>query len=544
MDIKTILLYGAFAIVSFNLWSDWKHEHPSTPSEIALPVQTQQAPSASNETPSEHQPFKVDNVNATSRMLHIKTDVLNIQLDLDSGAMMNAELIKYPATEGSQEPFVLFSEDVYHQYFATTEFVTMDNQNPQNVKIHFTSTQNQYDLANQNELKVVLQGLTDNNVQIDKVYRFKRGSYVVNIDYKLHNLATTPWKAYLNQQLVWKNPVVPESSMFQIGSFTGASFGQPGKHRYKKVSFEQMQKENLDVEANGGWVAMQQHYFLTAWVPNQTGLNRLYTQTKKGEYVIGSVSEPYTLNPNDTLNLNSQLYVGPEDTSVLKQLAPGLDLTVDYGWLWFLSDALFSFMKKINYVIGNWGWSIVLITVLIKAMFFRLSASSYRSMANMRRLQPKLEGLKQRFGDDKAKFSHATMELYKQEKVNPLGGCLPILVQIPVFIALYWVLVESVELRHAPFILWIKDLSAADPYHVLPMIMGLTMLIQQKLNPTPPDPTQAKVMMMMPVFFTILFWAFPAGLVLYWIVNNSLSILQQWWITKKYADATPAKVKA
>ena len=457
MDIKTILLYGAFAIVTFNLWSDWKHEHPSTPSEIALPVQTQQAQSVSNETPSEHQPFKVDNVNATSRMLNIKTDVLNIQLDLDSGAMMNAELLKYPVTEGSQDPFVLFSKDAYHQYFATTEFVTMDNQNPQNVKIHFSSAQNQYDLGNQNEMKVVLQGLTENNVQIDKVYHFKRGSYVVNIDYKLHNLATSPWKAYLNQQLVWKNPVVPESSMFQIGSFTGASFGQPGKHRYKKVSFDQMQKENLDVEANGGWVAMQQHYFLTAWVPNQTGLNRLYTQTKKDEYVIGSVSEPYTLNPNETLSLNSQLYVGPEDTSVLKQLAP---------------------------------------------------------------------------------------ELYKQEKVNPLGGCLPIIVQIPVFIAVYWVLVESVELRHAPFIFWIKDLSAADPYHVLPMIMGLTMLIQQKLNPTPPDPTQAKVMMMMPVFFTILFWAFPAGLVLYWIVNNSLSILQQWWITKKYADTTPAKVKA
>lgn len=541
MDIKTILLYGAFAIVSFNLWSDWKHEHPSTPTEQALPLQTQQIVTHESKPVEQTQPFKVDNVNSNSRMLDVKTDVLNIQLDLDSGAMMNAELLKYPASESSQKPFVLFSKDAYHQYFATTEFVTLDNQNPQNVKIHFTADQNHYMLNEGNELKVELNGVTENNIQIDKIYHFQRGSYIVNIEYRLHNQGSESWKAFLNQQLVWKNPVVPESSMFQIGSFTGASFGQPGKHRYKKVSFEQMQKENLDVEANGGWVAMQQHYFLTAWVPNQTGLNRLYTQTNHGQYVIGSVSEPYTLQPNESLNLSSQLYVGPEDTSVLKKLAPGLDLTVDYGWLWFLSDALFSLMKNINYVIGNWGWSIVLITVLIKAIFFRLSASSYRSMANMRRLQPKLEQLKQRFGDDKAKFSQATMELYKQEKVNPLGGCLPILVQIPVFIALYWVLVESVELRHAPFIFWIKDLSAADPYHVLPMIMGLTMLIQQKLNPTPPDPTQAKVMMMMPIFFTILFWAFPSGLVLYWIVNNSLSILQQWWITKKYAEPVVKK---
>jgi YidC/Oxa1 family membrane protein insertase len=324
--------------------------------------------------------------------------------------------------------------------------------------------------------------------------------------------------------------------MFQIGSFTGSSFGQPGKHRYKKVSFDDMKKQNLDVDANGGWVAMQQHYFLTAWVPNQKSLNRLYTQSNHEKFTIGSVSEQYTLEPQQSLNLSSQLYVGPEDTAVLKKLAPGLDLTVDYGWLWFLSDALFSIMKAIESVIGNWGWSIIFITILIKLMFYRLSASSYRSMANMRRLQPKLEQLKQRFGDDKAKFSQATMELYRQEKVNPLGGCLPILIQIPVFIALYWVLVESVELRHAPFMLWIHDLSASDPYHVLPLVMGLTLFIQQKLNPTPPDPAQAKVMMMMPVFMTILFWGFPAGLVLYWIVNNTLSILQQWWITKKFKD--------
>ena len=227
------------------------------------------------------------------------------------------------------------------------------------------------------------------------------------------------------------------------------------------------------------------------------------------------------------------MYVGPEITSVLKGLSPGLDMTVDYGWLWFISSILFSVLKWVNHWVNNWGFSIIIVTVLIKLAFFQLSASSYRSMANMRKLQPKLEALKARFGDDKAKFSQETMKLYREEKVNPLGGCLPILIQIPVFIALYWVLLESVELRQAPFIFWIQDLSAKDPYHILPIIMGITMLIQQKLNPAPQDPVQAKMMMLLPVVFTFLFISFPAGLVLYWIVNNTLSIVQQWFITRQ-----------
>ena len=234
------------------------------------------------------------------------------------------------------------------------------------------------------------------------------------------------------------------------------------------------------------------------------------------------------------------MYLGPEITDVLKSIAPGLDLTVDYGWLWFLSSLLFSLMKSIYSFVGNWGLSIILVTLLIKLAFFRLSATSYKSMASMRKLQPKLLALRERYGDDKAKISQATMELYKQEKVNPLGGCLPIVIQIPVFIALYWVLLESVQLRQAPFVFWIHDLAMPDPYHILPVIMGMTMLIQQKLNPAPPDPMQAKVMMFLPIVFTGLFWNFPSGLVLYWIVNNSLSILQQWYITRKYSDNKPA----
>lgn len=331
--------------------------------------------------------------------------------------------------------------------------------------------------------------------------------------------------------------------MFHVGSYTGASYSVPGQYKYKKVSFKDMEKNNLNADANGGWIAMQQHYFLSSWIPAKEAKNTIYTRASSGDYSIGSVSQAIQVKPGQSQNVSAGLYVGPENTEVLQGIAPGLDLTVDYGWLWFLSSILFSIMKAIHSVVGNWGWAIVLVTVLIKLAFYRLSASSYKSMAGMRKLQPKLQALRERYGDDKAKLSQATMELYRAEQVNPLGGCLPILVQIPVFIALYWVLLESVELRQAPFIFWIKDLAAADPYHVLPIIMGATMLIQQKLNPAPPDPTQAKVMMFLPVLFTALFWSFPAGLVLYWIVNNTLSILQQWYITRKYSDDKPSTKK-
>lgn len=528
MDMKNLLLYGAFAIVSFSLWSDWKASHTKTSEPAAIVQTTSQQPMIES-APMEQ-----------SKIIHVKTDVLDLEISLDQGQVIGASLLKFPQNfEKNSNPFQLFTSNEAHQYFATSGFVTMQNGQPKNIPVRYFATSNEYVLdVNQKELKVVLDGQGENGIHIQKTYTFKPGSYVIDVRYQIQNNTNETLKTYLNQQISWKNPQIPESSMFQIGSFTGASYGQPGQHRYKKVDFDQIKKQNLDADANGGWVAMQQHYFLTAWVPAQNMMNRLYSQYNDNRYIIGAVSEPYTLVPQQSREIQSQLYVGPEDTAVLKTLAPGLDLTVDYGWLWFLSDALFKFMKTIYGFIGNWGWSIIFITIFIKLCFYKLSASSYRSMANMRRLQPKLEQLKHRFGDDKAKFSQATMELYRQEKVNPLGGCLPILVQIPVFIALYWVLVESVELRHAPFIFWIKDLSAPDPLHILPLLMGLTMFIQQKLNPTPPDPMQAKAMMFMPIFFTILFWAFPSGLVLYWIVNNTLSIIQQWWITRQFGEKT------
>jgi YidC/Oxa1 family membrane protein insertase len=526
MDMKNVFLYGALAVVSFSLWTDWKSNHPN------IQTQTPIQQTISDEKHSENDIQKAPHV-------RVKTDVLNLTISLDKGQVIDASLLKFPQTFQDPKPFNLFNYQDNHEYFASSSFVVMNEGIPFEIPVQYKSAKQEYELNTQEkELKVVLEGHSETGVDIEKIYTFKPGSYVIDVTYNIKNQTAESMKTYLNQQISWKNPSVPESSMFQIGSFTGASYGQPGKHRYKKVAFDQIKKQNLDVDANGGWVAMQQHYFLTAWVPSQNMMNRLYSQYHENQYTIGSVSEPYVIAANQEKTIQSQMYIGPEDTAVLKSLAPGLDLTVDYGWLWFLSDAIFKLMKTLEKIIGNWGWSIVLITVFIKLCFYRLSASSYRSMANMRKIQPKLEQLKHRFGDDKAKFSQATMELYRQEKVNPLGGCLPILVQIPVFIALYWVLVESVELRHAPFIFWIKDLSAPDPLHILPVLMGLTMFIQQKLNPTPPDPMQAKAMMLMPIFFTILFWAFPSGLVLYWIVNNSLSIIQQWWITRQFSEKT------
>ena len=541
MDFKTLFLYAAFAVLSFNIWNEWKHEHAAPIVEaksIAQQSNAAQSPQSLSQALIES-PIAADE---PTQLIHIKTDVLDLKLNSHNGNVVHAFLNQFPSTsQNPSQPFELFKQDLQQDYYASSQWVSMENNQPYPLQVKYSANAYEYTMEpEQDVLNVVLSGISKEGMQVQKTYTFHKGSYVIDIQYQIQNTSPTTLKTYLNQQLVWKNPSIPESSLFQIGSFTGGSYGQPGQHRYKKISFDDMKKQNLDVDAQGGWVAMQQHYFLTAWIPNQTGINRLYTQSNQDKFIIGSVSEAYTITPQQNLNLNAKLYVGPEDTAVLKTLAPGLDLTVDYGWLWFLSDAIFSLMKSIHAVIGNWGWSIVLVTVLIKLLFFKLSASSYRSMANMRRLQPKLEQLKQRFGDDKAKFSQATMELYKKEKVNPLGGCLPILIQIPVFIALYWVLVESVELRHAPFVMWIQDLSAADPYHILPLVMGLTLFIQQKLNPTPPDPAQAKVMMMMPVLMTILFWGFPAGLVLYWIVNNSLSILQQWWITKKFKDVSLA----
>jgi YidC/Oxa1 family membrane protein insertase len=356
----------------------------------------------------------------------------------------------------------------------------------------------------------------------------------VEVEYRIDNQGTEEWSARPYHQLQRTPP--QETSRF-LYTYTGGVLYSP-EEKYEKIDFGDMADENLSRDVKAGWAAMIQHYFLAAWIPAAEETQRYYTRALSGErYVIGMIGQPVKVAAGSEQITDARLFVGPKLQDVMEKVAPGLELTVDYGKLTVLAKPIFWLLEKIHALVGNWGWSIIFLTMLIKGAFFKLSETSYKSMANMRKLAPRLQALKERYGDDKQKLNQAMMDMYKTEKVNPLGGCLPVLVQIPVFIALYWVLLESVEMRQAPFMLWINDLSAKDPYFVLPLIMGVTMLIQQKLNPAPMDPIQAKVMMILPVVFTVFFAFFPAGLVLYWVVNNTLSIAQQWVITRRVERA-------
>ncbi|MBA2648425.1 MAG: membrane protein insertase YidC [Legionella sp.] len=553
MDTRRIILFMALTLVGLSLWNAWQVDNPSVPTAVSQQANTQTTTEGhllpQTIVSDKNQPQSMDAETQKplnpSQLIQVKTDVLHLTIDTKQGDVVSSLLLKYPlSVDDKNTPFPLLQNQANERYVANSSLIVSSGQNIKPLDLNFTSSQNQYELSsNQKQLVVSLVGNTQTGLQVKKDFIFTQGSYLIEVRYEIANKSEQLWQGYLNTQLLRSSPKEDKSSVFHVGSYTGASYSSPGQHRYQKVSFGDMSKNNLSVESKGGWIAMQQHYFLSAWVPQPDSQSTFYTRAINGDYTIGAVSPAIKLNPDEKKTISSKLYIGPEDTTVLKTVSPSLDLTVDYGILWFVSSLLFSLMKTIYNFIGNWGWSIVLVTVLIKLAFYRLSATSYKSMASMRKLQPKLQALRERYGDDKAKISQATMELYKQEKVNPLGGCLPIVIQIPVFIALYWVLLESVELRQAPFIFWIKDLASADPYHVLPLIMGATMLIQQRLNPAPPDPMQAKVMMFLPVLFTGLFWSFPAGLVLYWIVNNTLSILQQWYITHKYGEETVPKNK-
>ncbi len=552
MDIRRVILYAALALVTYSLWTGWQHDYPPTPlqkteqtqseSQASSPSDGSLLPTMKNDVggQTEKGPLVAKNStpSSTGQTIQVKTDVLNLTIDLRQGDIVNAQLVKFPVSvEEKDTPITLLQNKAGERYVANSSLFTTNNGQAKNIDVGFKASQKEFILTpGEKTLRVILTGKTADNLDVKKEFIFTKDSYLIQVNYLLDNEGSSTWQGYMNTQFLRSSPQEDKSSIFHVGSFTGASYSNPGVHRYQKINFKDMTKSNLDVNAKGGWIAMQQHYFVSSWIPKAESSSMFYTRAVDGDFTIGAVSQPIKVEPSQKKEISSNLYLGPENTAVLKEIAPGLELTVDYGILWFLSSLLFSVMKAINSVVGNWGWSIVLVTVLIKLAFYRLSASSYKSMAGMRKLQPKLQTLRERYGDDKAKMSQATMELYKQEKVNPLGGCLPIIIQIPVFIALYWVLLESVELRQAPFIFWIKDLAVADPYHVLPIIMGATMLIQQRLNPAPPDPMQAKIMMFLPILFTGLFWNFPAGLVLYWIVNNTLSILQQWYITRKYSE--------
>jgi YidC/Oxa1 family membrane protein insertase len=556
MDIKRTILIVALAVVSYVMVLKWNQDY----GQAALPTQNVAASSttapalpdtasgnnASNsaDVPSANTDTSTPTetpVAASKDLIHVKTDVLDIAIDPQGGDIAQLRLPLYPRRQDHPDvPFQLFDNGNERTYLAQSGLTGVDGPDARSTgRPVFSTDKKTYELAPGQDQVVVDLKFSENGVNYIKRFTLKRGLYDVQVSYLIDNESGKPWNGNLFAQLKRDASSDPSSSTATgTATYLGAALWTSSEP-YKKVSMKDIDKGQLKETVQGGWVAWLQHYFVTAWIP-QKGDNNV-VQTRKdsqGNYIIGFTGPTLTVEPGKTAETSATLYAGPKSQGVLKELSPGLELTVDYGILWFIAQPIFWLLQHIHSLVGNWGWSIIFLTMLIKGIFFPLSAASYKSMARMRAVAPKLAALKEQFGDDRQKMSQAMMELYKKEKINPLGGCLPILVQMPVFLSLYWVLLESVEMRQAPFMLWITDLSIKDPFFILPIIMGATMFIQQRLNPTPPDPMQAKVMKLMPIIFTFFFLWFPAGLVLYWVVNNCLSIAQQWYITRKVEAAT------
>ena len=529
MELARVFLLGALFLVAFMLWNAWQNEYPPNSYEIGSANFIKKQLDNKVTLPATTTVTSIKNGNK-NRFIHVETDVLDVWIDTVGGDIVKANLLHYPQypNQASSTPFQLLSNDNANYYVAQNGLILSGKKQA----LQYQSDKDRYKLnPGQSELNVSLLCNTCGKTKVQKKFTFKRNDYLIPVSYQISNYSPSIFEGRLYVQFQQRKIDKPHS-LFNISSYTGGAISTQDKP-YQKISFDKMKQGNISLVTQNGWVAMLQHYFLSAWIPPIGQEFHFYSYAKGNIYTLGMLGTPFQVQPGMAFVSESKLYLGPESMDRLKAAAPHLDLTVDYGILWFISMALFWLLKFIHHYVGNWGWSIVIVTILIKLAFYHLSAKSYRSMASMRNLQPRLQALKERYGDDKQKLTQATMALYKAEKVNPLGGCLPILVQIPVFIALYWMLLESVELRQAPFIFWIHDLSAKDPYYILPVLMGLTMFIQQRLNPPPPDPTQAKVMQFLPIFFTALFLNFPSGLVLYWVVNNTLSILQQWFIMRR-----------
>ncbi len=549
MDNQRLILFVALSVIILLLWQSWEQQRQvpaprATAETAAAQREVPQAPSEPRGAPpkSAGAPAAVAESLERGARIQVTTDLLRAEIDTAGGDLRLLALRKYPLKlDEAQNSVHLLNDAPPDLFVAQSGLIGREGVWP-NHKTPYRAAVTQHQLADgQDTLAATLEWSGAEGVRVTKTYTFRRNDYLIDVTYSVHNAGKDAREVYLYSQLL-RTQIAEEGGIFAVmPSYTGAVIYSPEK-KYEKVSFSDMVDKRLQREVRGGWVAMLQHYFVGAWLPPATESQQFYSDVHEGaRYVIGYKGlAPTRVAPGETATLGAQLYVGPKEYQRLAQLPEGLVLTVDYGWLTVIAAPLFWVLDFIYRGIGNWGWAIILLTILIKLAFYPLSAASYKSMAHMKRVQPKMQGIKERHGHDRQKMNQAMMELYKLEKINPLGGCLPIVVQIPVFIALYWVLLESVELRQAPWALWIRDLSAPDPYYVLPLLMGATMFAQTLLNPQPLDPIQQKVMLAMPIMFTVFFLFFPAGLVLYWVVQNILSIAQQWWITRNIE----AKVKS
>ncbi|WP_319558274.1 membrane protein insertase YidC [Thiomicrorhabdus sp.] len=479
----------------------------------------------------------------SGQRIHVVTDTLDLTIDTVGGDIREAKLLQYGATHNHEQPFQLMADQGEMVYIAQNGLATQSKSAlpaPTHKSV-YQVTQSEYRMTG-DTLEVPMTWEKD-GIKVTKTYRFTKGRYLIDVDYKVENSAAEDWSGSLYSQLV-RNSYNPEERAMMY-TYTGpVLYDGHAEEKYVKHSFDDLKSQSVSGRnVTGGWAAMIQQYFLSAIIPNQQAQNSYYAKPLGDDrYAVGVIEPMVTVPGGQSADLTSQLYIGPEKQNVLADIAPGLELTIDYGILTFLAEPLFWLLNHIHSLVGNWGVAIILLTILIKLVFYKLSETSYRSMARLKKFQPKLQQLKENYGDDKAIFQQKLMKLYKEEKINPLGGCLPIFIQMPVFIALYWVLLYSVEMRQAPFMLWIQDLSAQDPYYILPVVMGITMFIQQKLNPSAMmDEMQQKVMKLLPFIFTFFFLWFPAGLVLYWVVNNILSVAQQWYITKKIEAGEESK---
>ena len=550
MDNQRLFLFVALSFVVLLLWQSWMEDYgPASQVETAV-VENAQSPATATALPAGsadtadipgapadmatmERALPDTDVLKKGQFIDVTTDLFHIKIDTTGGDLRQADLLDYKATtDPDSPPFRLLNDSLPNLFVIQSGLRASVGTEPTH-HVVYTAEQGSYRMADAaDELQVSMVWRSPEGVEVVKRYIFHRGSYAVDLQHEVRNNGTAEWQGRQYRQLQRTQVAETGQSSF-IYTYMGGVIYSP-EEKYEKITFEDMLDEKLDRSITDGWAAMLQHYFLGALIPASAETDRYYTNTlSSSRYVIGMISPNREVAPGSSALYETTIFIGPKLQDEMKQLAPGLELTVDYGLLTVLAQPLFWLLKTLHGLLGNWGWAIVCVTILIKLAFYKLSETSYKSMANMRKLAPRMKTLKERYGDDRQKMNQAMMEMYKKEKINPLGGCLPIVVQIPVFIALYWVLLESVELRHAPFILWITDMSSPDPYYILPLLMGATMLIQQRLNPAPMDPIQAKVMMMLPIVFTVFFAFFPSGLVLYWVVNNTLSIAQQWMITRR-----------
>jgi len=536
MDTQRLILFFVFSFSLLLLWDAWQKE-VRPPAAVSTPPAAIPAPSTAGTKQLGEKATPVPAAIAPgepSERLQVRTDNLVAEIDTRGGDLVYVELLRHKDTLDTSKNLVLLGPE--HRYAAQSGLIGSDLPNHRTL---FRAKGKEFVLEDgQDKLDVRLEAGAAGGVQVAKVLTFHRGSFRIDLTEEITNGTREPLATHAYFQLT-RDGKAPAGDPHMVQTYTGMAV-YTDQDKFQKISFSDVDKGKVSYPktADNGWIAVVQHYFVAALLPQEKAAREFFTK-KIGDdlYSAGVILPVGPVAPGAADRVAVTLYAGPQDQDALKAIAPGLQLVVDYGWLTIIAAPLFWVMKLFHGWLGNWGLAIILLTMVIKLIFFPLSAASYRSMAKMKLVTPRLVKIREQYGEDRLKMNQAMMDLYKTEKINPLGGCLPIVVQIPVFIALYWVLLESVELRQAPFYLWVRDLSVADPWYVLPSLMMLSMIVQTKMNPTPPDPVQAKVMMIMPFAFGVMFFFFPAGLVLYWLVNNILSILQQWQITRMLGGA-------